>query len=697
MFSPDANPDSWLDAELRNVSVPAGLLERLRQGVALRDDELEAALRDVPIPAGLYRKLTGITDVTVRLRRFVQMASAALLIIGIGLSYGGAIVGLVTTALMTTRRQSEPVLEVAIRLPSDTASVPVDLEGLTPAADGESGAELPIPVASVPAVPSPASWKGLDSPLRDMAMRFASVDPMLDRYLAAWPEDALLAPSLYDMPELKRVPGLVRQGVKMPMVSGVDPSFLTLYRVHPFLAPASHPQLNTSEVPLGVDASSLELTKRFLEDGELPPHDVLRTEEFLAAVDYGFPEPKQAPLGLQAAGAVSPFRGPGLFVVQFGVQARDVARLPRNPVRLILVVDVSASMRWGGRLEMVRKAIDRLVSHIDPEDRISIVKFSENAYVLAEDVGQSEVQLLRRAIGELTPRSSTNLAAGLRRAYAMAQQVSRNEDKPTKIVLLSDGLAGLDRVTVDRIEQRLIEAAAQGVALHVVDLAQDPGSSLLDPILKRFGEAGAGSVHRSESTNQVYWALLEVLSGQPQLVASSVRLRVKFNPRCVAGYRLVGHEALVFAGLKPASLTTDFYTGQQATALYEVVLRQKPEREVAVGELMWTDPATSEQQTSVTTLRRGQLSKTFSEAASPVQVAAVVAETAEVLRDTPEVLLLPNGRSIVRPRLGRLSLAYALETGRHLDSSLAQNESYVHFLSVIQQAVSAKPSRSGGR
>jgi hypothetical protein len=529
-----------------------------------------------------------------------------------------------------------------------------------------------------------------------MAVRFVGLDPMLDRYLAAWPEDALVAPSLYDMPELKRVPGLVRQGVSMPMVPSVDPSFLTLHRVHPFLTPASHPELRTSEVPLGVDASSLELTTRFLEDGELPPRDLLRTEEFLAGVDYSFPKPKRAPVGLHAAGVTSPFRGPGLFVVQFGVQARDIVEVPRDPVRLMLVVDVSASMRWGGRLEMVRQAIDRLIGLMKPDDRISIVKFSENAYILAEDIGHSEAPVLRRAIDELTPRSSTNLASGLRQAYATAQQATRNQGRPTRIVLLSDGLAGLDRVTVDRIEERLIEAAADGVTLHVVDLAQDPASAISDPILNRFAGAGDGSVHCSRNADQVFWALLDVLSGQSQLVASNVGLQVKFNPRCVAAYRLVGHESLVFAGLKPAPLATDFYAGQQATAVYEVVLRQKPEREVAVGQLMWTDPATGKQETHVSTLRRGQLSKTMADAALSVRVASVVAEAAEVLRDTPEVLLLPNGRSIVRPRLSRLSLAYVLQTGRQLDSGLAENQSYVRFLSMLEQAMSAKPSRSGG-
>jgi Mg-chelatase subunit ChlD len=586
----------------------------------------------------------------------------------------------------------------------ETLSKPVDEEGLQLVVEEDHSPLLPpIPVALTPGVAAPATIRVPDSPLRDMVQRYrftvpyrgVGTDLLMDRYVAAWPD--VHASASYDLPELKKVPGLIRQGVKLPLVPGLDPSFVILHRVHPFLAPALHPAIRTSEVPMGIDAASFELTRRFLEDGQLPPSELLRTEEFLAAVDYEFPKPKQAPLALFAAGAASPFRGPRLHVLQFGVQARDVPEQARPAARLVIAVDVSASMRWGGRLKMVRQAVGRLIERIGPDDRISLVMFSEDAYLLADDVGRDAAHLLRGAIAELKPRTSTNVAAGLRCAYGAVRHGFGSDGKRADVVLMSDGLARLDPVTVDLVQDRLAEARARSVTLHVVDLAQDPAGDPPDPLLSGLAQAGGGGIHRAGNANQVHWALLEVITGQSQRVASDVRLRVRFNPKSVAAYRLVGHEALRFAGLRPAPLETDFYAGQSATAIYEVVLRNHAEKEVATAEVTWNDTQRSQGGSLVRTIGRGRLAKTLVDAPLWLQSAALVAEAGEALRGNPEVFLLPTGHSLVRPRVRPWSLARVLQVARQLDTRLNEKDSLTEFLSVVEQAGLAAPSRSGGR
>jgi Ca-activated chloride channel family protein len=701
MLSSHANPDSWLDAELRNVALPPGLLERLRQVAAPSDEELDAALRDVPVPAGLSVRLRRIARGRLRLGHLAQMAVAASLILGIGLSYVGAVIGLVTMASRGPElRRTGPALQVSVTLSSETATTPVDLEKLA-VAFTQGRKRATVPVALTPEVAAPVVPVALNSPLAEMVDRFgapyrkARLELVMDRHVAAWPDpEVLLASSSADLPELRKAPGLIRQGVKLPPVPGLD--LVILHRIHPFLSPAAFPELRVSHVPLDIDASSFELTRRYLDDRELPPPDVLRTEEFLAAVDYQLPKPTHRVLGLHMAGGASPFRGPSLHVLQVGVQARDLPALPHQPTRLILAVDVSASMQWGGRLEMARQAIRRLIQGMGPEDRVSLLAFSEEAQVLADNRGPGEADLLEKAVTGLQPGSSTNLAAGLRRAYGLAQELVRSGQWPVQVVVFSDGLARLDDPTIERIERCLTEAAGRGVTLHVVDLAQDPGTADADPLLSRFTRAGDGSIHRSSSADEVHWALVEVTTGQSQLVASNVSLRVRFNPKSVAAYRLVGHEAVLLAGLKPAPLEADFHAGQSATAMYEIVLRKNSDPEVAVAELAWTDPASRRREGLSQAFRRGQLAKTLLDAPLPVQAGAVVAEAAETLRATPEVLLLPNGFSVVRPRRGAWSLTRVLQVAGQLDTRLEENASFMQFLSVIEQATEARPSRSGG-
>ena len=49
-MSAEFGSDPWLDARLRDVPLPPGVLARLEQIAATSDDELDAIVRDVPVP-----------------------------------------------------------------------------------------------------------------------------------------------------------------------------------------------------------------------------------------------------------------------------------------------------------------------------------------------------------------------------------------------------------------------------------------------------------------------------------------------------------------------------------------------------------------------------------------------------------------------------------------------------------------------
>ena len=102
---------------------------------------------------------------------------------------------------------------------------------------------------------------------------------------------------LEELPEPKKAVGLIRRGIDWPLAPGSNYFFLARYGVHPFVSPAADPRLQSIVAPLGGDGSSFELTRRCLEDKELPPPDEVRTEDFLAAMNYDFPHPTQQALG----------------------------------------------------------------------------------------------------------------------------------------------------------------------------------------------------------------------------------------------------------------------------------------------------------------------------------------------------------------------------------------------------------------
>lgn len=684
--------DEGLDEALRQVALPSGLVQRLRRSVLTDDAALDAAIRDVPIPVELPGRLRRVPKNRIRLARLTQWATAASLLIAIGLSYVGAIIGFVVATYPeeVSRPKLASSLTVRSSGPWEDQEVNVGLSISAGAHPTDEGMVADL-LAPMPEVRLRRYERPGPTPLAAVSELFEGVpgDAFLKPRDSSWDPNLLGRHKEFDeLPELKKVASPIPRGIDPPVVAGFNWAFYLRYGVYPVvhLSPAAHPKLRSGLVPLGVDPASYELTRRHLEDGELPPPKDIRTEEFLAAVDYGFPQPKGHSLGLSTAGGPSPFGGPGVLLLQIGVQGREVRDKQRRPARLVVTVDVSSSMRWGGRLEMVRRAMSQFAGRLGPEDRISLVAFSEEAELLIEDVGRNEADQLLAAVKSLSVESSTNLGAGLGEAYAVAKNIAAPDEGAVRVVLLTDGLTELGRGTADLIEQHVAEAAQREIFLEVIDLRQEKEP---DPQLASFARSGGGNLHRATNADQVRWALLRILTGRSQLIAEAARLKVSFHPKNVLGYRLLGHEGKSMVGLLPARPEADFLAGHSATAVYEIQLKPNGGQEVAAVELSWRDPGgnSGDRRKLTGQVRRDQLASSFVQAPLSLQEAALVVEAAEVLRRSP-FAPLPRGSQ------GR-GLARVLELAGQVDTQLYQRPTFVEFMSLVKRAATARPYRSG--
>lgn len=682
MSSPESNFDAWLDAELRNVPAPAGLLHRLEQIAALSDEELDAALREVPIPADLASRLERIGRRQVRLAEFRHWAAAAALWLAVGLGYLGLVLSFVA-GLLHAPETRQPVQKLMAEF---TAPEPEpDLGVLAEDFDWAAVFAAREPAPPVPNLPLPKADPLVAKDIGRIGLETAGGDLLADVTLARWPIAG--AYNGYDeVEEIWKVPGMKPRGMDFPLVFGYDLVFLSRTGFHPFVRPAINPQLATLVAPLAVDTESYELARRCLEAGELPPRSELRTEEFLAAMDYQFPRPTKEALGLFLAGGPSPVRGNTFQLFQVGVQAREISQNGRPPSRLTLAIDVSGSMGWGGRLDIVRQALGRLLERLNPDDRVSLVAFHSEGTPLIEDAGLQQRDQILASLESLRASGSTNVVAGLRSAYAVALREKPPAQVTNAVVLLTDGLTGLDPGTTARLDASLTEAAARGASLHVVDLSQEREDEELDGRLSRLASKGGGRAFRATSTDQVRWALEEILAGKPQRVATDARLRITFNPKAVAVYRIFGHEPRTIAAIKPAHVQADFHAGQAATVLFEMVLIPDGSSEIALAELTWRDPRDGESHRASQTLHRGQFATSLLQAPFPLQAAAIVAEAAEILRGSPFVAGWPAPGS----------LEPVLQAGHQVDTRLLDRPSYAAFLALLEKAPGARPYRSGG-
>lgn len=684
--------DAWLDAQLQEVPLPEGLLDRLRQVALWEEDALDAAIRDVPIPEGLLHQLYRLPRAHSWELRIQRWATAVGLFLAFGLWYFGLVISMVGSLQeMSQVEQGKGNLSGLSGAMPEPVSVDLVFSGVERATDSEASlagaGEIASAAADVklPLVPGPPSSRGTWD-WGSTGWQLPRGEGLLDKTLVQWP--MMTSPVGMDWEDLWTVPLPSPRGIDPPLAPGFPWGDYRRWGVHPFVIPAVHPSLRVSEIPLGIDAASFELARMYLLRGMLPPPEAIRTEEFLAVIDYGYTMPGSGEqMRLSVLAGPSAFRGGQFHMLQVGVQAEVVRTGDRPGTRATLLLDCSSSMQWGARWDLIVQALQMLKSRLGPKDRINVVIFDVRAFPVAEDLTREDFSELIEVLRRQEPSGSTNAAEGLRHGYALARRYARQDGRNNRVILLTDGLVVLDPAMASRMESLLAEAAGEGIPLDVVDLGQERLDDQPEPYLVRLSEQGRGKVYRATSAKQIVWALLESITGQSQRVATEVRLRVVFNPKAVISYRVLGHEAKAIIGLKPPRLATDFYSGQSGTALYEVRLASGPGEEViATAELSWKDARTGQPRSVQQKLLRKQVAGSVLQSPLPLQAAMVAAQTAELLRESPFAGWIPTASN---PKV-------VLEAARQMDSRIQAWPSVQQMTQLLEKAMTAKPYRPGG-
>ena len=97
-----------------------------------------------------------------------------------------------------------------------------------------------------------------------------------------------------------------------------------------------------STFSIDVDTGSYSNTRRFLNDGRLPPVDAVRIEEMINYFNYQYPQPNSIhPFSVTTETVDSPWKK-NAKLIKIGIQAKDIASKQLPPANLVFLVDVSA-------------------------------------------------------------------------------------------------------------------------------------------------------------------------------------------------------------------------------------------------------------------------------------------------------------------------------------------------------------------
>ncbi|MEO0584321.1 MAG: VWA domain-containing protein [Bacteroidota bacterium] len=112
---------------------------------------------------------------------------------------------------------------------------------------------------------------------------------------------------------------------------------------------------------------------------------------------------------------------------------------------LVLLVDVSASMRRPDRLPVLKESMRELLSHMRPEDQISVIVYSNETKVLVTAVSALRKEEIVNAIDRFGGSGGTKSKSALRTAYSLAKDYYIPGGN-NRIIMATDGYFEIENV-----------------------------------------------------------------------------------------------------------------------------------------------------------------------------------------------------------------------------------------------------------
>ena len=390
-----------------------------------------------------------------------------------------------------------------------------------------------------------------------------------------------------------------------------------------------------STFALDVDTGSYSVGRQWLTEGSLPPIDSVRVEEYVNAFDYGYRDPDDV-LGIEIDGGPSPFDDDN-HIVRIGVQAQRLDDDERPDASLTFVIDTSGSMEQGGRLELVKEALEELVDELGGNDQVAIVEFDDDPSIVLDPTDADDEDEIVEAIDELRPGGSTNVEAGLALGYELAGDMY-DDDRVNRVILLSDGVANQGLTDPDALSRMIREDADRGIQLLTVGVGM---GNFNDVLMEQLADQGDGFYAYVDTDDEAERLFEDNLTSTLVTLAIDAKIQVEFDPEVVEAYRLIGFEN---RGVRDSDFRNndvdagEVGAGHQVTAIYEIELERGVELdgdELGEVHLRWEEPGTGSITETETDIELDTIEASWSRTTDSFKLAVVVATFAEVLRDSP--------------------------------------------------------------
>ena len=351
---------------------------------------------------------------------------------------------------------------------------------------------------------------------------------------------------------------------------------------------------DTSTFSLDVDRTSYFLALNWVEAGYAIEPASVRAEEWINAFDYRYELPEVDDSFAVTTDLVGHPLHSNLHLVRIATQAPEF--VDNTPLNVTLVLDSSGSMDEGNRVEIARQAAHSIRRGLSDDDRIAVVLFS-SGIVSYREHEHPDHWSIEEIIDTLTPRSSTNVQAGINLGVELADDIRRERpDAYNYVILMSDGVANVDatdpfailQTAEDRDDRNPLRLITVGVGI----------ANYNDVLLEQLAQHGNGwyrylqDVEQARSTfSRENWLALSIP------FADQTRAQVRWDEDSVVAWRLVGYENRVTSDRSFEEDRKEFAEipmGSATTMFFEVELSDETSSSKVIDlgeiELRWVTP-----------------------------------------------------------------------------------------------------------
>ncbi len=319
-----------------------------------------------------------------------------------------------------------------------------------------------------------------------------------------------------------------------------------------YLAPSSEGYLKISEnsvvdtsenamltFSLKVDTAAYNNVKRYIDSGQLPPSDAVRTEELINYFDYDgellFTE--ESPFAIYAELGPSVY-GEGKHMAFIRVKTADFDRTQLPPSNLTFLIDTSGSMDSYDKLPLLKSAFRLLVENLGENDTVSLVTYAGSSEIVLDSISGDNQDLILNAIETLSAGGSTAGADGINTAYSLCEK-NYKKGGNNRVILATDGDFNVGISDLNGLNSLISGKRESGVFLSVLGFGT---GNVRDDIMETLSKNGNGNYSYIDSVQAAGKVLVKEAGTNLFTVANDVKAQIEFNPELVKSYRLIGYE-----------------------------------------------------------------------------------------------------------------------------------------------------------